>query len=250
MPMPKSVAAALNNGTWCDAVCRAHGGETAFVEGMWINRDPSPPFYPNAVTLGPRDMTSQLRSIQDLLDSGLPTPWSVKDSFCALDLAPLGFDVLFEAQWIGLRPEETLLVHDRLGSRWKRVASESELVMWEAAWSGQIDVAEASAPMTRAFPPVLLQDTNVAFLAERDGWVVAGIVANRSNDLSSEVVGISNLFLPAEGGEVHRAEAVAAARATFPGLPMVGYERGADLVHMQELGFEVLGPLRVWVTKG
>jgi hypothetical protein len=113
-------------------------------------------------------------------------------------------------------------------------------------------VEEASAPLTRTFPPVLLKDPDIAFLtAERGGWVVAGLVANRSNNgAGGEVVGVSNVFLPAEGGEVHRAEAVAAARATFPGLPMVGYERGVDLVHMQEQGFEMLGPLRVWVTKG
>jgi hypothetical protein len=32
----------------------------------------------------------------------------------------------------------------------------------------------------------------------------------------------------------------------FPGLPLVGYERGNDLIIAQALGFEVVGSLRVW----
>ena len=133
--------------------------------------------------------------------------------------------MLFEARWIGLRPEEALLVHDRLGGRWKSVASESELAMWEASWSGQIDVGAASAPLTRTFPPVLLEDPDIAFLtAERGGWVVAGIVANRSNDgAGGEVVGVSNVFSPAEDGTSSapsELKAVAAARAASPALPM------------------------------
>jgi len=34
----------------------------------------------------------------------------------------------------------------------------------------------------------------------------------------------------------------------FPGLPLVGYERGSELDAMVALGFERLGPLRVWTN--
>jgi hypothetical protein len=43
---------------------------------------------------------------------------------------------------------------------------------------------------------------------------------------------------------------VAAVQAAFPGLPMVGYERGQDLVTMLGLGFRSLGSLRVWLIPG
>jgi hypothetical protein len=32
----------------------------------------------------------------------------------------------------------------------------------------------------------------------------------------------------------------------FPGLPLVGYERGDDLERARRVGFEEVGPLRVW----
>jgi hypothetical protein len=34
----------------------------------------------------------------------------------------------------------------------------------------------------------------------------------------------------------------------FPGLPIVGYESGAELALTQALGFEAVHPLRVWET--
>gem|GEM_PF-6650955 len=39
-----------------------------------------------------------------------------------------------------------------------------------------------------------------------------------------------------------------AVQAAYPGLPVVGYERGADLAAMRALGFRSLGSLRVWIT--
>jgi hypothetical protein len=39
---------------------------------------------------------------------------------------------------------------------------------------------------------------------------------------------------------------IASAAARFPGLPLVGYERGADLAHALDAGFTTIGPLIVW----
>jgi hypothetical protein len=58
---------------------------------------------------------------------------------------------------------------------------------------------------------------------------------------------VSNVFMPAGEGERFRAGCVAGVMDVFAGLPLVGYEAGDDLAEMQELGFEALGPLRVWV---
>ena len=61
-----------------------------------------PRFYPNAVTLDARRGRHR-RAAPDrriLQKSNLPGRWAVKDSFNTLDIARLGFDVLFEASWI------------------------------------------------------------------------------------------------------------------------------------------------------
>jgi hypothetical protein len=226
--------ATLNNAVWCDAVCRAHGGETEWGEAWWRNRLPSPPFYPNLVTLAPGGVEAQLAAVRGLLAEGLAGAFGVKDSFGMLDLAPLGFQVLFEAEWLGRAPGAG-------GARAPgvaRVTSEAELAAWEAGWQG----GEA-AP--RLFLPVLLEDPEIAFLGVfEDGRAVAGAALNRSG----EVVGVSNIYLPAEAGERWRAALLAAAEGVFPGLPLVAYEQGTDLAAMRAIGFAALGGLRVWAA--
>lgn len=94
-------AAVLNNALWCDAVCRALDRATVFDRGLWLNLDESPPLYPNAITLS-RNVPAMMERLEALDAAGLPSGWALKDSFAGLDLAALGFDVLFEASWIAL----------------------------------------------------------------------------------------------------------------------------------------------------
>ena len=65
-------------------------------------------------------------------------------------------------------------------------------------------------------------------------------------NLSTEVVGISNLFA-FEGSDTKlwRDIACVAARR-FPGFPLCGYERDESLGNAQANGFEAIGQLRVW----
>jgi len=76
----------------------------------------------------------------------------------------------------------------------------------------------------------------------RDGHIVAGAVANRSDG----VVGWSNFFAPAAEILDRAAESLATIARVFPGSPIVGYEHGVELRNAHALGFESLGPLRVW----
>jgi hypothetical protein len=46
-----------------------------------------------------------------------------------------------------------------------------------------------------------------------------------------------------------RREFVTALAMLLPDLPMVGYEVGDDIVDAERLGFDVLGPLRVWIDR-
>jgi hypothetical protein len=73
-----------------------------------------------------------------------------------------------------------------------------------------------------------------------------GVIANRTDS----VVGLSNLFARREDGQALRAGGIEAVLETFPGCVLVGYESRRDLAELQHLGFQTLGPLRVWVRKG
>ncbi len=230
-------AAARNNALWCDAMARAHGAAGAFVAGAWINPQPAPRFHPNLVTLdGAAERDDHRHAILHLKDTAPAPGWAAKDSFAALDLAPLGFHLLFEASWIhrppGAKDEITS------GCRAQRVAGETALHAWEQAWR-----AGAAEPRARQFPAALLREPDHAIIAvTRDGVIVAGCVASRSDGL----LGISNLFAPAEDDGSLRASCLAAAMGFAPASPLVGYERGAALARMKELGFAEIGPLRVW----
>src|SRR5262249_13713098 len=149
------------------------GGNTAFGDALWVNHSHAPPYYSNAITLNPDDTDAQLAGIRALLDAGLSDSWSVKDSFCSLDLSQLGFRVLFEAPWFVLAPEQPLSAPEARAAHWERCANEDALAEWEIAWRRHSANAEASCP-SRIFAPALMADPNLAFLAGRlDGRVVA-----------------------------------------------------------------------------
>jgi hypothetical protein len=237
--------AAFNNAAWCDAVCDALSSPGEFLEDVWVNRHPAPPFYPNVVTLtsGARS-AAQVAQIQALLDGGLRGQWAVKDSFAALDLVPLGFQVAFDAAWLWRRPGQPGWLPEEdeeiTGVRWRVIQSPDELRRWEAAWGGTPE----GAPV---FHPDLMEQPGIAFIAAYQGQeIVAGVVASRTED----VVGISNIFVPADRAESFWRGCVRAVEALFPGLPMVDYERGPDLEQALHLGFENIGALRVWTRRG
>jgi hypothetical protein len=123
------------------------------------------------------------------------------------------------------------------------------LTAWEAVWRGTSGgAADDAFDPPRIFMPALLDDPDIVFLAAyRRGRIVAVVVGSRSDDGSGPVAGVSNLVLPAGGGEGYRNGAIAAVRSAFPDIPLVSYDDGADREAMRALGFESLGPLSVWV---
>ncbi|MEV7726122.1 hypothetical protein AB0P15_15425 [Streptomyces sp. NPDC087917] len=227
------LAAVRDNAEWCDAVCRAHGVEGSVGADAWTSARRTPPLYPDAVSLSP---TAAAAALVDPIDTASPG-CSVKDSFASLDLAPAGFEVLFEAQWIHRPAGPAPAAASRL--EWSEVTGAEELEAWEAAWDG----TESGG----IFRPTLLGEDR-AFLAGRAGGrIVAGAVVC----FGAEVAGVSNLFArdPADTDATWAAvlDAVAARR---PGLPVVGYEHGEDLDAAVRAGFAPLGPLRVWLHTG
>jgi hypothetical protein len=234
------VRAARNNAEWCDAVCRAHGNPGEFHDDIWLNRNAVPRFYPNAGTLA-EPSPRQLALIDELIAAGLPPGWAVKDSFSMLDLDSRGFRKLFDAEWIYLPASRMKgIAPARTSARWEIVRNDLELAEWESAWSN----AAGDTSKDRIFLQSMLENKDVAVVAGfRDADIVAGAIANRSDD----VVGWSNFFAPATEMFDHAVESLAPIARVFPGLPIVGYEHGDDLRNAHALGFESIGPLRVWM---
>jgi hypothetical protein len=238
MTEPKELAA-WNNAVWCDAVCRAHGRPGTFRKAVWATQHAVPPFFPNAVTLGGAEAsTTHAAAVQELIAARLPGAWAVKDSFCTLDLHRHGFSLLFEAEWI-YRPASRPHPDDRLdGVHWVRVTEAEELAAWEVAWRADQEPFEG---WPRLFPDRLLTNGDIAVIAAvRKDEIVAGAVGSRSG----VVVGLSNLFLPREEARDFRAGCLAQVIDTFPGLPIVGYDRGEALADRGRPGS------RRWATSG
>jgi hypothetical protein len=187
-----------------------------------VSAEPVPRFYPNVVTLTPgeADIAEQRQAVRILQKSHLPGRWAVKDSFNTLDIARLGFEVLLEGNWIRkAQPKAAAMVS---GLSWERVG-----------------------PGGDGFPAALFSDDNFAmFSARRDGTVVAGGTFYRSDG----VVGLSNVVAEFDDEPAVWRDLASLAAATFPGLPLVGYESGDELKAAKRAGYEVGDPLRVWVV--
>ncbi|MGW8564729.1 hypothetical protein [Isoptericola sp. NPDC055881] len=259
-------AAARNNAAWCATVCETHAIHGRTDRHAWASPVRTPALYPDAVTLAPGADAAALLARIDTRSPGA----SVKDSFADLDLsgprpgagAGAGgsngdrvgdrhgdaFQVLFEASWIH-RPSAPARSFSAPGVStqvvatqqvdWAPVHDAATLRAWADAWDGGAGHAEV-------FRPELLTDPATTVLAGRAGTgeVVGGAVATRSDG----VVGLSNVFAgPGGAGSAWPGVLDVVARL-FPGVPAVGYESGDDLATALRHGFEVVGPLRVWVA--
>ncbi len=235
--------AVSSNARWCNTICRIHGHAGEFLDNIWIMWHPAPPFYPNVITLADSPATTALiASIRNRIDSRIPDTWAVKDSFCTLDLSPLGFRPLFDATWIGRVPTRERPEVDLPHIRWQKLHRATELAVWEAAWrDAPSDTADAISP--RLFlPPLLMDDTIAIIAAYHHDRIVAGAIAQHTD----QVIGLSNVFVSSQHDAALRAGCIAAVMDLFPALPIVGYESGDDLAAFLALGFRELGPLRIW----
>jgi len=229
--------AVRNNALWCDAVCAAKGQRGEFTRTLWLHRQGTPPFYPDAITLTGAESAAEQEEAIAVLTRSRPHGWGIKDSYSTLDLASQGFNVLFEAEWIGLDADNDLDEDDG-GFTWTRIETAAELAAWERAWA---DGEPQKAPV---FGEALLHAPDIAFLAAHSGReLVGGAILNHQ----AEVIGHSNVFAGKGKHGPVRAGLVREARRLFPGEPIVGYESGDDLENALAQGFAALGPLRIWV---
>jgi hypothetical protein len=223
---------------WYESMFRAHGlaSSVAVADGVWTCRGVAPPYHSNALTLTRSPLETQAAALSRLAES-IGRPFTVKDSFRSLDLAPLGLRPLFDAEWIWREPA---LPAGKRSDTWKRVMRPSELSGWETAWR-----ANGSPTAASVFNAKFLADKSVAlFAAHRGDEVVAGFAGHRS----SKVVGLSNFFSAVPDVDPLLADALDELARFSPARPIVGYEGGEALERARRLGFRTVGPLRVWTS--
>jgi len=246
-PLGRVAEAARNNSRWCDALCRAHGVPGKSEPTHWIKRGKIPPYMSKLVTLGGAAAAEdQLAAIRSLIESDGATPFSIKDSFQALDLTSLGFHVLFTARWIRWSVGTSLLGDPAEKLEWSVVSSPEGLVEWELAWRGSPANSDAGS-FNRVFPSQLLDDPELTFLVGRQhGAAVASAALNRTDD----VIGLSNVFTAAPNTGPLFPGCVRLTQALHPALPIVGYARGDELRATAQAGFTELHGLTVWQYPG
>jgi hypothetical protein len=233
--------AVLNNVYWYCAMFRAHRCAYAIDDLMWSSEAVPPPFHSNLVVLSPVVDLQRVRARLTGLDDALsPAGFSLKDSHARLDLADDGYEVLFDANWIWREPCGVRTASET--GAWTVLTSPEQLEAWEEAWWGDARNTLAG-PTTRQFPASLLESPHHRFLARWDGkTVVAGAIANRSPG----AVGLSNTFQRDALVFDDWAGLLQCVGDPFPGVPLVGYERGAALDAAMAAGFVPTGPLRIW----
>lgn len=226
-----AVAAAADNARWCDLVCRSAALPTATDDARWWTARRTPPGYPDAVTLRPGVPAS---AVLDGIDAGPGA--SVKDSFADLDLRPAGFEVLFDATWLGSSLPGSA-AHARTRLDWSDAPDDEEA-----------DVLPELVPGTPGARALVGRDGDGVVAAS---LVLTGEPGDRAWPGAADVVGAAHVVTRRGDPRTvwHDLPAVVA-RLVPDARCVVGYERGPDLAAAVAAGFTTAGPLRVWVRPG
>ncbi|MBB6636624.1 hypothetical protein [Cohnella thailandensis] len=216
-------AAVWNNIVWCGIVCETHGIAAASSEHIWRTATKAPMFYPDIIT------SSRQATREEIVDViGANEAFSIKDSYANLDMSLCNFTSLFTAEWIYREPAAC---PESVQTAWYPVATEKELADWTSAHGSGNSIR-----------PELLKRRDVKIYINKKKGEAAGFIAS----LGADAVGISNVFSSAACDHLW-SDIPKIVALDFPGLPLVGYERDADLRAALRSGWEAVGPLRIWV---
>ncbi len=216
--------AVRENATWCDLVCRSQRLRPDADARMWWSDRRTPSLYPDAVTLDPTvNEFDVLGRIHDA--SGA----SVKDSFAALDLAPDGYRVLFDATWFARPPGPAPAGAD---DAFERIGDKFTFGAWRHAWGGPDDV----------LLPGLLRTSTVTILG--DAHTGRALRPRRHPPSHEHRRHAGRRTLEHLRRRCRRRTALAAVRE--PDAWIVGYDDAGVVETLERDGFAPYGPLRVW----
>jgi hypothetical protein len=217
-----------NNAAWIHQANAALGKVGEFTPILWQNFNDMPPIFPNADTLGGTE-AEQLQAIQALANKRSGKLVAVKDAWARLDLAPLGFEPLFEANWLY---RDAAPIEKSSEFQIERITTPEALRDFAIACNGE--------ELADVYAPALLKSHILWFLARKEGKIVGGITAFAAEGLN----GLNNLF--ADDKSIESALIRAGINA-FPDLPASDYTGDAGVPVYHALGFKTVGKLRVWL---
>jgi hypothetical protein len=226
--MDKVTKLVANNAAWIHEAMNALGMAGEFTPILWQNFHDMPAIFPNADTLGGTE-AEQLSAIKSLAKAREGKLVAVKDAWARLDLAPLGFEPLFEAQWL-YREAKPLEKISNIS--FEHITTAEGLREFAAACNGD--------ELTYVYTPALLQPDIVWIVVREEGKLIGGVTCFSAEGLN----GINNLFARDKAlEEALIREAVNA----FPDLPSCDYTGEDSIAPYLKLGFETVGKLRVWL---
>jgi len=120
--LSKTDRAVLNNIDWCHIVCVTHGIVGISKANIWGLHSKAPTFYPEVIT---SNKYATIEEVKYFIENGKVA--SIKDSYANLDLTPLGFDILFEAEWIF---HESVSDFELIQTNWRIVTAEEDFKKW------------------------------------------------------------------------------------------------------------------------
>jgi hypothetical protein len=226
--MNKIAKLVANNAAWIHMANAALGKEGEFTPILWQNFNDMPPIFPNADTLGGTE-AEQITAIQALVDKRSGKLVAVKDAWARLDLAPLGFEPLFEAVWLY---RDAAPIEKAKEFAIERITTPEALREFAIGCNGE--------ELASVYSPALLRPDIVWFLARKEGKVTGGITAVAAEGIN----GLNNLF---GDDESIKNALIREAINAFPDLPAGDYTGEESIAPYLAHGFEALGKLRVWL---
>lgn len=225
---PRLILAIDASKRWYDDIFTLHHRLASTDGRMWVAESPPPPWHSAVKTLSPDVEADEVVAAMTRHPGG-----SVADSFGHLDLERDGFALLFEATWVhhaGIAdanwPEGWVVVKDPvLLDEWCRAHDYSGVLV-----------------------PDVLESPSFHILARiEEGEPTAGAVVHDA----VAVTGLTNMWTSRDlltADEVR--QLLACAGVIHPGRGVVDYARGDELDVLVSVGYERLGPQRVWVGPG
>jgi hypothetical protein len=220
---------------WHAAWLTAFGQRSVRDEDSWRALDAPHFIYFAGITLRPE------AAVESVADS----PGTVCDSWCALDLSPVGFRMWQSEPWFyrapGPLPEEEVRAELEL----VRVITPAEVEELEAVSVRGFENETATVERGTIHPPSVLEDPRmVLWLGRVNGDAVGAAMSYRTD----EAVGVFGVTTIASARRRGYATALTrAAMLTDTGLPSIlAPSREAERLY-ERLGYRRVGELRKWV---